>query len=137
VFTGDTRPSDTTIVAASGADLLVHEGTFMGEDRERAAETAHSTGVQAAEIARDADVRMLAVNHVAAKVHAGELEREVQAVFERSVVVRDFDEIELPLPDRGEPIHLRWSERLARERAAAESETGSEQADLGPTPTSA
>jgi ribonuclease Z len=131
VFTGDTRPSDATVIAATGADLLVHEGTFMDDDRERAAETAHSTGVQAAEVARDAGVGMLAVQHIAAKVHAGELEREVRAVFERSVVVRDFDEIELPLPDRGGPIHRRWSERLAAQAAQAEAETAPEQAGLG------
>lgn len=131
VFTGDTRPSDTTVVAASGADLLIHEGTFMDDDRERAAETAHSTGVQAAEVARDAGVRLLAVQHVAAKVHAGELEREVQAVFPDAVVVRDFDEIEIPLHDRGAPIHRRWSERGARPEAPTAGETPPEQADLG------
>ncbi|MFT4036311.1 MAG: ribonuclease Z [Patulibacter sp.] len=108
VFTGDTRPSDSTIVAAAGADLLIHEATFLDADRERAIETAHSTGRQAAEVARDADVRLLAANHVAARVHAGELEREIRETFERSVVVRDFDEIELPLPDRGDPVHRRW-----------------------------
>ncbi len=111
VFTGDTRPTDATVVAATGADLLVHEGTFTDGDRERAGETAHSTGAQAAQIAVDADVRLLAVSHVAARVHAGELEQEVRAIFPRSVVVRDFDEIELPLPDRGEPVHRRWRDR--------------------------
>ncbi|MEH3055007.1 MAG: ribonuclease Z [Patulibacter minatonensis] len=128
-FTGDTRPSDTTVVAASGADLLVHEGTFGAEDKDRAAETAHSTGVQAAEVARDAGVRLLAVNHVAARVHAGELEREVQEVFPDSVVVRDFDEIELPLPDRGAPVHRRWNARAAAAQEQPGHESAAEQAD--------
>lgn len=118
VFSGDTRPSDTTVVAAMGADVLVHEATFGHEDAERAAETAHSTGVQAAQVARDADVGLLVCTHVAARVHAGELEREVRAVFERSVVARDFDEIELPLPDRGPPVHRRWRDRVTAEPAA-------------------
>lgn len=131
VFTGDTRPSDTTVVAATGADLLIHEGTFLDEDRERAAETAHSTGVQAAEVARDAGVALLAVQHVAAKVHAGELEREVRATFERAVVVRDFDEIDIPLRDRGVPTHRRWSDRTARPEVPETPETAQEQADLG------
>ncbi|MBO9532860.1 MAG: ribonuclease Z [Solirubrobacteraceae bacterium] len=131
VFTGDTRPSDSTVVAATGADLLVHEGTFADAERERAGETAHSTGVQAAEVARDADVRLLAVNHIAARVHAGEMEREVRAVFERSVVVRDFDEIELPLRDRGDPVHRRWSERTPADRAATTKESAAEQEDSG------
>ncbi len=81
-------------------------------------------------MARDAGVAMLAVQHVAAKVHAGVLEQEVQAVFERSVVVRDFDEIEIPLRDRGEPTHRRWSER--RSASSETAETGDEQVDLDP-----
>lgn len=127
VFTGDTRPSDTTVVAASGADLLIHEGTFLDTDRERAAETAHSTGAQAAQVAADAQVVMLAVNHVAARVHAGELEREVRAGYAASVVVRDFDEIEIPLRDRGGPEHRRWRDRP---QPAAEGESGPEQGEL-------
>lgn len=118
VFSGDTRPSDSTVVAAMGADVLVHETTFTEADTERAGETAHSTGVQAAQIARDADVGLLVCTHVAARVHAGELEREVKAIFERSVIARDFDEVELPLPDRGPPVHRRWRDRLAAESAA-------------------
>lgn len=119
-FTGDTRPGDSTVVAAGGADLLVHEATFLDADRERAAETAHSTAVQAAQVAADAGVKLLALNHVAARVDAGEVEREARGVFENSLVVRDFDEITLPLPERGEPVHTRWRDRPGpRERPAA------------------
>ncbi len=122
-FTGDTRPSDATVVAASGADLLVHEGTFTAADRERAAETAHSTGEQAARVAADAGVKLLVITHVAARVHGGELEREAQAVFANTVVARDFDEVELPLPDRGDPVHHTWSDRRrALAEAAAQAE---------------
>ncbi len=122
VFTGDTRPSDATVVAASGADLLIHEGTFATAEKDRAAETAHSTGAQAAQVAIDAGVHLLAVTHIAARVHAGELEREVQAVFPNAIVVRDFDEIELPLPDKGDPIHHRWSDRRREQAEAAAAE---------------
>lgn len=135
VITGDTRPGDATVVAAAGADLLVHEGTFAGEDRARAAETAHSTGEQAAQVAADAGVGLLVITHVAARVHGGQLEREAQAIFPNTIVARDFDEIELPLPDRGDPVHHRWSDRR-REQAEAESaaEQGEPQTEAAPLP---
>lgn len=115
VVTGDTRPSDSTVVAAMGADVLVHEATFAAADTERAAETAHSTGEQAAQVARDAGVGLLACTHISARVHVGALEDEVRATFEPAVVARDFDEIELPLPDRGSPVHRRWRDRQIAE----------------------
>jgi ribonuclease Z len=38
---------------------------------------------------------------------------EARELFERTVVPRDFDTIELPFPERGEPEFVRWDERAA------------------------
>jgi ribonuclease Z len=132
VFTGDTRPTDATVVAATGADLLVHEATFVDEDKARAAETGHSTGRQAAQIAADAGVHMLALNHVASRVFVGELEQQVHEVFPSAIIARDFDEIEIPMPDRGPPVHTRWRDRPAR---VAEGEAAAGAAPLTETRT--
>ena len=43
VITGDTAPCEMTRIAAHGAQLLVHDGTFSDEEAARAAETGHST----------------------------------------------------------------------------------------------
>ncbi len=103
VIAGDTAPTETVRVLAEDADLLVHEATFLEDERERAADTLHSTALQAAEIARDAKVRLLALTHVSPRYFGPELAREARAVFPATIVPRDFDLVELPLRERGEP----------------------------------
>jgi ribonuclease Z len=126
VLTGDTAPSDMTRLVAWEADLLVHEATFAEEEADRAAETAHSTAHQAGELATAANVIMLALTHISPRYAGRELRDEARAAFdgpaERVVVPRDFDRIEIPFPERGEPVHVRGSEsppqRLAPEPAS-------------------
>jgi ribonuclease Z len=103
VIAGDTGPSPTVVEAARGAELLVHEATFLEDERERARETAHSTALEAAELARDAEVSMLALTHLSNRYFGPEAAREARAVFADTVVPRDFDVIEIPFPERGSP----------------------------------
>jgi ribonuclease Z len=104
VYPGDTGPSDVVAALAAGADLLVHEATFAGDEADRAAETQHSTAVQAAELARDAGVRLLALTHISARYFGPEIAREAREIFANTVVPKDFDVIELPFEERGEPV---------------------------------
>jgi ribonuclease Z len=127
VLSGDTAPCRALALAAHQADVLVHEATFAEEESERARQTQHSTAREAAELARDADVRLLALTHVSSRYAGGELRDEARAVFAATEAPRDFDTIEIPFPERGEASLVRWSERQARERAqalAAASEPG-------------
>ena len=103
VLSGDTAPCEALAVAAQGADLLVHEATFTEEERERAAETAHSTAAQAARVAADAEVRMLALTHLSTRYGGREIKDEARAVFPNTIVPRDFDVVEIPFPEKGEP----------------------------------
>jgi ribonuclease Z len=112
-ISGDTAPSDALRMAAHRADLLIHEATFTEEERDRAAVTGHSTAGDAAAMARDADVRLLALTHVSTRYGGREIRDEARALFERTVVPRDFDSIEIPLPERGEPRLVRWEEPVA------------------------
>jgi ribonuclease Z len=107
VLAGDTTPCDMTRAVAFEADLLVHEATFAEEDAERAAQTRHSTARQAAELAADAGVLMLALTHVSPRYGGGELRDEAVSVFENTIVPRDFDRVEIPFPERGPPVHVR------------------------------
>ncbi len=111
VISGDTAPCETLAIAAHGADLLIHEATFGEEERERAALTGHSTAAQAARIARDARVRMLALTHISARYGGRELRDEAREIFPATELPRDFDTIEVPLPDRGAPQLHRFREQ--------------------------
>src|SRR5260221_249843 len=103
VLTGDTAPSPGVVQAAHHADLLVHEATFTVEEKERARETMHATAAEAAEVARLAEVRLLALTHVSSRYFGPELAREARELFPETVVPRDFDSIEVPFPERGAP----------------------------------
>jgi ribonuclease Z len=101
---GDTAPSDVVRALAEGADVLVHEASFLEEERERARDTLHSTAQQAAEVARDAGVRLLALTHVSPRYFGPEIAREAREIFPQTVVPRDFDVVQVPFAERGEPV---------------------------------
>ena len=65
--------------------------------------TGHSTARQAAELARDAGVRLLALTHLSTRYFPREVRDEAREVFPDTVVPRDLDAIEVPFPERGEP----------------------------------
>jgi ribonuclease Z len=121
VLSGDTSPCEALAIAAHQADVLVHEATFLEEETERARQTGHSTVRQAAELARRAEVRMLALTHLSTRYAGGEVRREARAAFPDTEVPRDFDTIEVPFPERGVASLIRWSERVA---AAGDSARG-------------
>jgi ribonuclease Z len=103
VLTGDTSPCPATVAAAADAELLIHDASFAEEEAQRAAETSHSTVGQAAAIAREAHVKMLALVHISSRYHVGKVLEEAQEVYEPTVAPRDFDAIEIPFPERGYP----------------------------------
>ena len=114
VLTGDTAPSPLVVQAAHGADLLVHEASFLAEEEERARETMHSTAAQAAEVARLAQVGLLALTHVSPRYFGPELADEAREIFPDTVVPRDFDLIEVPFPERGAPTLVKNGARPPR-----------------------
>jgi ribonuclease Z len=116
VLTGDTAPAASVVEAATGADVLVHEATFLADERERARETSHSTAGEAALVAREAGVQLLALVHVSTRYFGHQVVEEARELFPDTVVPRDFDTVEIPFPERGAPALVRAG---ARARKAA------------------
>jgi len=102
-ITGDTAPCHSTVAAAADADLLIHDASFSEEEAQRAADTGHSTVIQAASVANEAHVKMLALVHISSRYHVGTVLEEAREVFEPSYAPRDFDVIEIPFSERGGP----------------------------------
>jgi ribonuclease Z len=103
VVTGDTSPSPATVAAAADAELLIHDASFAEEEAQRAAETGHSTVGQAAAVAREAHVKMLALVHISSRYHVGTVLEEAQEIYEATVAPKDFDTIEIPFAEKGYP----------------------------------
>lgn len=64
---GDTRPCQAAVELAKGADVLVHEATFLHELAETAHNYHHSTAVQASEIAAAAGAKELVLTHFSSR----------------------------------------------------------------------
>jgi ribonuclease Z len=103
-LTGDTRPAASVVEAVTGFDVLVHEATFCADERERAVETGHTTAGEAALVAREAGVKLLALTHISSRYGGRDVKEEARSLFPDTVVPRDFDVIEVPFPERGGPV---------------------------------
>ena len=115
VITGDTRPCEMTRLAAHDAEVLIHDASFADEEVERAAETGHSTARAAAELARDAGAKMLALVHISSRYDVRAVLAEAEEAFPGAIAPRDFDLIEIPFPERGEPRLVEGGARPPRD----------------------
>jgi ribonuclease Z len=122
VLSGDTASSESVLEAARGAEVLVHEATFLDEERERARETDHSTALEAAEIAREAEVGLLALTHLSNRYFGPEIAREARTIFPDTVVPKDFDVIDVPFAERGAPRLVKGGALQRREATEPASE---------------
>lgn len=95
---GDTRPCKNSEYLSLDADVLVHEATYEGSEKELANAHFHSTNLQAANIAKAARVKKLFLNHISARylgIDAKNLEKEAQNIFSETQIVYDFSEFEI------------------------------------------
>lgn len=80
VYSSDTSPCPSLIALARGADVLIHEATFLHSDVARAAADGHTTGYQAGEVARQVGVKRLFLCHFSAELHGREDELRQEAM---------------------------------------------------------
>lgn len=95
-YCSDTAYDPSLLPCLSNTDVLYHEATFMDSDRDKAAETLHSTAAQAARQARDAGVRKLILGHFSARYKdLAPLLQEAQQIFPNSFLAIEGETLDL------------------------------------------
>ena len=89
-YCSDTICLPSIVPQIQGVDLLFHEGTFAQADAARAKETFHTTAMQAAQIARDAQVRQLIIGHFSARYEDESiLLQEAKTIFPNTLLAKE------------------------------------------------
>ncbi|MCD6482728.1 MAG: ribonuclease Z [Candidatus Aenigmarchaeota archaeon] len=95
VYTGDTEKTENVVKLAKDADILIHDSTYVHEDKEPA--RGHSSAREAAEIAKEANVKLLVLTHLSRRYQTKEdiekLLKDAKQVFENVIVAEDFMQI--------------------------------------------
>jgi len=95
VYSGDTKPCENVVKLSKGADLLIHDGTFLEEEEGK----AHADVTQAAKIAKKAKVKQLILTHLsrryATKEEIDEMEDTAKKIFPNTKVAHDFMKVRL------------------------------------------
>ncbi|HEL9597604.1 TPA: ribonuclease Z [Streptococcus suis] len=95
---GDTRKCHASVRLAVNADVLVHEATYGKGDEKIARKHGHSTNMEAAQVAKDAGVKQLLLNHISPRFLSkdiSQLRKDASTIFEKVHIVKDLEEIEL------------------------------------------
>ncbi|MCQ9223695.1 ribonuclease Z [Streptococcus suis] len=95
---GDTRKCHASVRLAVNADVLVHEATYGKGDEKIARKHGHSTNMEAAQVAKDAGVKQLLLNHISPRFLSKDirqLRKDASTIFEQVHIVKDLEEIEL------------------------------------------
>ena len=99
VYTGDTRPCNNVLRLAENADILIHDGTFSHEEKELVEDSAHTTNVQAAEIAKKENVKKLFLTHISQRYPKKEdldkITAEARKIFPDSYIAEDLMHVEV------------------------------------------
>lgn len=95
-YCSDTAYDESIVPHIKEVDVLYHEATFSESEIERAKKTGHSTGKQAAQIAKKAEVGKLIIGHFSSRYKdLNPLLEEAKAVFPNTELAYEGKVIEL------------------------------------------
>lgn len=91
VHVGDLARIDEVIEPARDADGLVMEATYLATDRDIARKHGHITAAEAAQCAREANVKQLFLTHISRRYSGSVVHAEARAIFPNTIVCNDLD----------------------------------------------
>ena len=95
-ISGDTRPTKRLEDFFNGCDYLSFDSTFSHELLDKAKETHHSTAIEAAQLAKNANVSNLVLTHFSARYNdESVLVDEAKTVVDSVIAAKDLLEIEI------------------------------------------
>lgn len=95
-YCSDTAPCNQNNELLKGVDLLYHEATFADSEKERAAQTFHSTARQAAQIAHNAGVKRLLIGHYSSRYETPDtLLKEAREIFPATIAANEGEIIRI------------------------------------------
>ena len=101
-YVTDTLYLDSIAKEVQGSDLLFCEGMFAKDFEDQAKEKKHMTSTQAAKIAKDGNVKKMALIHYSPRYNDYELKQlltEAQSVFPETILSKDRMTFEIPNED--------------------------------------
>ena len=112
VYTGDTEYDENLVKLAKDADILIHDSTFLEEHKEE--EKSHSSALDAAKIAKKANVKLLVLTHLSRRYQTKEdvelLKKEAEKIFPNVIVAEDFMQVTLKSGEKAKisKIKTKW-----------------------------
>lgn len=95
-YSGDTTPCDEMIELAKDSTLLIHESTYVKDDKDKAEENFHSTSADAALIAKKSNSKRLILTHISTRYqNTDQLLKEALEIFENAEIAEDLKKIDL------------------------------------------
>lgn len=98
----DTRPTESIVKGAAGADLFICEGMYGEPEKlQKAKEYKHMTFYEAAELAKRAAVKEMWLTHYSPSlIHPEEYMREVRKIFPNAVAAKDGRSVDLMFEEK-------------------------------------
>ena len=98
----DTRPTESIVKGAAGADLFICEGMYGEPEKlQKAKEYKHMTFYEAAELAKRAAVKEMWLTHYSPSlIHPEEYMREVRKILPNAVAAKDGRSVDLMFEEK-------------------------------------